>query len=306
MDNLAIISQRIVENSKVNPRKYGLVKQIGPYDITPADMFNYHENPRKIRRLQAIQPDAVPNGVQDDLVYLPTLLGGGFSMEKGSVVQEAIYDARITAPGQKVRGMPLEGPGVLRAINSQVIAPNTYPVPSAMVSSAPLETTPQGYPEPMRTESDQVIVPNAGGVVRCHGRPGQRPGQRRRVRAQAACDCAQRPARQGRGRQAGQPRQYAGGRPGHHPAAQGNHSEQQGPQPVGAADHFRHRQKTCRRSRSVHWQDHSRSQRRAGKARLGAHHSACHGTAAQHRADDPPPGRHGAGVTSGGEPQGQP
>ena len=94
MDNLAIISQRIVENSKVNPRKYGLVKQIGPYDITPADMFNYHENPRKIRRLQAIQPDAVPNGVQDDLVYLPTLLGGGFSMEKGSTMHELLLPVK--------------------------------------------------------------------------------------------------------------------------------------------------------------------------------------------------------------------
>ena len=119
-DNLAIVRDRIVENAKVNPKKYGLVKQIGPYDVTPMDVYNFNVPPTRPRRSEFLQPDATPNGVKDELSWLPILLGGGFSMENGSVVQESIYDARITAPGQKVRGFPMEGPGILKAIQSVI------------------------------------------------------------------------------------------------------------------------------------------------------------------------------------------
>jgi len=150
MDNLQIVENRIVENSKVNPRKYGLVKQLGPYDITPADLYNAHLPPTKPRREQSLQPDATPNGVADELSLMPVLLGGGFSMENGSVVQEAIYDARVTAPGQKVRGVPMEGPGVLKAIQSimgsnQTIAP---PMPGQMAPKTQPDAEPMEPPPP--------------------------------------------------------------------------------------------------------------------------------------------------------------
>lgn len=151
MDNLGIVKDRIVENSRPNPNKYGLVKSVGPFDPTPADIYNVGSNliSRIIpRRNQVIEPDAVPNGVNDDLMWLPTLIGGGFSMENGSVVQEAIYDARITAPGQKVRGIPMEGPGVLSAIES--VVNNLRPTPAAPTSTAEVAkpaTTPYTMPD---------------------------------------------------------------------------------------------------------------------------------------------------------------
>jgi hypothetical protein len=156
MDNLKIVQDRIVENTKVNPRKYGLVKQLGPYDITPADLYNAHIPPTKPRREQFVQPDATPLGVADELSLMPVLLGGGFSMENGSVVQEAIYDARITAPGQKVRGIPMEGPGVLKAIqsimgSSQTVAPSTpgQMAPTTQPMAEPTTTpTPTGPADP--------------------------------------------------------------------------------------------------------------------------------------------------------------
>jgi hypothetical protein len=147
MDNLRIVQDRIVENTKVNPRKYGLVKQLGPYDITPADLYNAHLPPIKPRRGEFVQPDATPNGVADELSSMPVLLGGGFSMENGSVVQEAIYDARITAPGQKVRGIPMEGPGVLKAIQSIMGSSQTM-VPQMPGQMAP---TTQPIAEPTTT-----------------------------------------------------------------------------------------------------------------------------------------------------------
>ena len=140
-DNLAIVRDRIVENSKVNPRKYGLVKQIGPYDLTPADVYNINLPPTRPRRSEFLQPDGTPNGVKDELSWLPILLGGGFSMENGSVVQESIYDARITAPGQKVRGYPMEGPGVLKAIQSLIgSGPRNAMMPSVPGQMAPSAT----------------------------------------------------------------------------------------------------------------------------------------------------------------------
>ena len=152
MDNLGIVSDRIVENTKVNPRKYGLVKQLGPYDITPADMYNAHLPPTKPRRQQFFQPDATPLGVDDDLARMPVLLGGGFSMENGSVVQEAIYDARITAPGQKVRGMPMEGPGVLKAIQSIMGSSQT------LAPSMPGQMAPTTQPMAIPTNPDEPIT----------------------------------------------------------------------------------------------------------------------------------------------------
>lgn len=166
-DNLAIVRDRIVENTKVNPRKYGLVKQIGPYDVTPMDVYNFNVPPTRPRRAEFLQPDATPNGVKDELSWLPVLLGGGFSMENGSVVQESIYDARITAPGQKVRGFPMEGPGILKAIQSVIgsgpqtrnsiapavpgqmaPAPTNTPTPLA---PTPLAPTPAPTPAPTQT-----------------------------------------------------------------------------------------------------------------------------------------------------------
>jgi hypothetical protein len=139
MDNLQILRDRVVENSKPNPYKYGLVKQIGPFDPTPADRYNTGLPPIHPRRMQMIEPDAVPNGVKDELSWMPIELGGGFSMRNGSVVQEAIYDARITAPGQKVMGVPLEGPGVLKALQSSF--GRSY---QTMMPTMPGKQTPSG------------------------------------------------------------------------------------------------------------------------------------------------------------------
>lgn len=122
MDNLGIIGDRIVEAAKANSFKYGLVKQVGPFKPSQEDLQAIASTTRIFpRREEKIQPDATPANVKDELSFLPTLLGGGFSLLKGSVVDPPIYDARITAPGQKMQGgPPMEGPGILQAIQSVV------------------------------------------------------------------------------------------------------------------------------------------------------------------------------------------
>lgn len=148
MDNLQIIRDRIVENTKVNPNKYGLVKQMGPFDMTPGDIYNAGLPPRRPRREEFLEPDAVPRGVNDDLMWMPVLLGGGFSLENGSVVQESVYDARITAPGQKVRGVPMEGPGVLKALQSSIARSNQTVMPSMPGQTTPSNPATPAAPAP--------------------------------------------------------------------------------------------------------------------------------------------------------------
>lgn len=134
MDNLGIIGDRIVQAAKANPFKYGLVKQLGPFKPTQEDLQAVASTMRIFpRREEKIQPDATPANVKDELSFLPTLLGGGFSLLKGSVVDPPIYDARVTAPGQKMQGgPPLEGPGILSAIQSVVagMTPGTDEIPA--------------------------------------------------------------------------------------------------------------------------------------------------------------------------------
>lgn len=155
MDNLSIVSSRIVENSKFNPNRYGLVKQMGPWKPTQTDMYEIKSNVRNYpRRQQYIEPDGTPINVNDELAFLPTLLGGGFSLLKGSVVDPPIYDARVTAPGARMLGNPLEGPGVLTAIQS-VVAGMGAPEPSqAVAPGAP--ATPAQTPYTMPDSTQQV------------------------------------------------------------------------------------------------------------------------------------------------------
>jgi hypothetical protein len=129
-DNLKIVERRAQRESRPNLRTYGLVRQLGPWNPTIEDLVEVfapaprYGNGHYPRDYDIIDPDAVPNGVDPDMLHSPVSVGGGFSIFNNTVVQPPIYDARITAPGQKLLGPPLEDfspyASILRPISEMV------------------------------------------------------------------------------------------------------------------------------------------------------------------------------------------
>lgn len=144
-DNLRIVQQRLQQLNAPNMRRYGLVRQVGPWTPTQEDLIEIFAPPQKYgngnypRDYDSIEPDAVPNGVDPDLLYMPLSLGGGFSLFDGKVVDPPIYDARVSAPGKKLWGQPLEHLGKMAmriAVGSEIIA--NKPLPSKDPEGPPL------------------------------------------------------------------------------------------------------------------------------------------------------------------------
>lgn len=153
-DNLRIVQRRLHQMAAPNMRRYGLVRQVGPWTPTQEDLIEIFATPQKFgngnypRDYDTIEPDAVPNGVDPDLLYMPLNLGGGFSLFDGKVVEPPIYDARVTAPGKKMWGQPLEHLGKMAmriAVGSEIIS--TKPKPS-------VDPDPEVLPKPPKDPKD--------------------------------------------------------------------------------------------------------------------------------------------------------
>lgn len=144
-DNLRIVQQRLGRLAQPNLRRYGLVRQLGPWTPVAEDLIEIFAPPQTYgngnypRDFDTIEPDAVPNGLDPDLLYMPLNLGGGFSLFDGKVVDPPIYDARVTAPGKKLWGQPLEHLGKMAmriAVGSELLS--NKPLPSKDPEGPPL------------------------------------------------------------------------------------------------------------------------------------------------------------------------
>lgn len=148
-DNLNIVERQEERLRLPNLNRYGLVRQIGPWQPTNSDLQEIfapakrYANGNYPRDFSVIAPDAVANGVDPNALHSLFSLAGGFSLFNGTVVDPPIYDARVTAPGKRLgRKQPLRDISDIPGLAVK-LAPG-------MFSSGPpkLETKPLPLPTP--------------------------------------------------------------------------------------------------------------------------------------------------------------
>lgn len=140
MNTLGMNNPDIV-GREARQRMYGLVRQFGPWKPTEDDIMElFAPAPTDPSDLQVIQPDGV--GPTEEAM-LPFLLGGGFSLINGSVVDPPTYDPRWAVPGRKmIDARPMEEAGGVTALTGQ------YDVGYKVDASA---ATPYDMPNPNMT-----------------------------------------------------------------------------------------------------------------------------------------------------------
>lgn len=145
---------------KYNKMKYGLVRQLGPWTPTEADIFNFAAPARSDPSdYQILNPDGVPNTT--DTHAQSTQLGGGKVAIKTpdggmTILQRVVDDPRISIPGRRLdinrkagaSRMPIEpgtGYGPLRTVGvgssalslPKAEAPTTTTTPTFTQTGAP-------------------------------------------------------------------------------------------------------------------------------------------------------------------------